>query len=85
MSTLIEGGPRSVVRLVSDRPKEWVCGLGGSCGGSCLGGRSGLILPIDIFFKNPHRLDLSFSSFLRRRSNSSPGEEGGRGLTRDLR
>lgn len=36
MSTLIEGGP--VVRLASDRPKDWVCELGGSCGGSCLGG-----------------------------------------------
>lgn len=44
-----------------------------------------MIFPIDIFFKNPHLLDLSFSSFLGRRSNSSPGEEGGRGLMRDLR
>ena len=82
MSTLIEGGPG----LVCGRPEYWVCGLGkGNCGRSCLGGTSGFILPIDIFFKNPHRLDLSFSSFLRRRSKSSPGEEGGRGLTRDLR
>ena len=86
MSTLIEGGPCSVARLVCDRPGDWVYELeGGNCGRSCLGSGSGLILPIDIFFKNPHRLDLSFSSFLRRRSNSSPGEEGGRGLTSDLR
>lgn len=80
--TLIEGGPW----LVCGRPKDWDDTLGdGSCGRSCLWGASGLILPIDIFFKNPHRLDLSFSSFLRRRSNSSPGDEGGRGLMRDLR
>lgn len=81
MSTFIEGGPCSVGRPVCDRPKDWACELEGNC----LGGASGLILPIDIFFKNPHRLDLSFSSFLRRRSYSSPGEEGGRGLMRDLR
>jgi len=86
MRTLIKGGPRSAARLACDRPTDWECGLEvGNCGSSCLGGVSGLILPIDIFFKNPHRLDLSFSSFLRRRSNSSPGEEGGRGLMRDLR
>lgn len=82
MSTLIEGGPW----LVCGRRRDWVDVLGeGICGRSSLGGISGLILPIDIFFKNPHRLDLSLSSFLRRRSNSSPGEEGGRGLMRDLR
>jgi hypothetical protein len=82
MSTLIEGGPW----LVCGRLIEWIDGLGvGNCGRSCLGGASGLILPIDIFFKNPHRLDLSFPSCLRRRSNSSPGEEGGRDLMRDLR
>ena len=82
ISTLIEGGPW----LVCGRPKGREDGLGeGNCGRSCLEGTSGLILPIDIFFKNPHRLDLSFSSFLRRRSNSSPGDEGGRGLMRDLR
>ena len=86
MSTLIEGGPCSAARLACDRPKDWVYEPEvGNCGSSCLGGISGFILPIDIFFKNPHRLDLSFSSFLRRRSNSSPGEEGGRGLMRDLR
>ena len=86
MRTFIEGGPRSAPRLVCDRPKGWVCELGeGACDLSCLGEISGLILPIDIFFKNPHRLDLSLSSFLRRRSSSSPGEEGGRGLMRDLR
>lgn len=82
ISTLIEGGPW----LVCGRAIDWEDGLGdGNCGRSCLAGASGLILPIDIFFKNPHRLDLSFSSFLRRRSGSSPGEEGGRGLMRDLR
>ena len=82
ISTLIEGGPW----LVCGRPIGCNDGLGdGNCGRSCLRGISALILPIDIFFKNPHRLDLSFSSFLRRRSNSSPGDEGGRGLIRDLR
>ena len=82
ISTLIKGGPW----LVCGRPKDWDDGLGGgNCGRSCLEGTSGLIFPIDIFFKNPHRLDLSFSSFLVRRSNSSPGDEGGRGLMRDLR
>ena len=82
ISTLIEGGPW----LVCGRLKYGDDGLGdGNCGRSCLEGISGLILPIDIFFRNPHRLDLSFSSFLRRRSKSSPGDEGGRGLMRDLR
>lgn len=85
MSTFIEGGPCSAGRLDCDRPKDWACEPEEGNRGSSLGGTSGLILPIDIFFKKPHRLDLSFSSFLRRRSNSSPGEEGGRGLTRDLR
>jgi len=86
MSTFIEGGPRSAVRVGCDRPKDWVCEPGeGKCGRSCLGEISGLILPIDIFFKNPHLLVLSLSSFLKRRSYSSPGEEGGRGLMRDLR
>lgn len=86
MSTLIEGGPCSVTRVICDRPWDWGYELeGGNCGRSCLEGASGLILPIDIFFRNPHRLVLSLSSFLRRRSNSSPGEEGGRGLMRDLR
>ena len=69
MSTLIEGGPRSVVRLGCDRPKDWLCEPEeGICDRSCLGEMSGLILPIDIFFKNPHLLVLSLSSFLRRRS-----------------
>ena len=82
ISTLIEGGPW----LVCGRPIGWDDGLGnGSWGRSCLRGTSGLILPIDIFFRNPHRLDPPFSSFLRRRSKSSPGEEGGRDFMRDLR
>lgn len=86
MSTLIKGGPCSTPWVVCGRPRGWVYELEeGNCGRSCLGRGSGLIFPIDIFFKNPHRLDLSPPSFLRRRSNSSPGEEGGRGLMRDLR